>query len=67
MAVGEANGKSSTFTIKQQSATQTDCVGSLCLKWRNNNGHPSNTGTLPCPGMREYDQRVQAVAKATSP
>ena len=27
MAIGEANGKSSTFTIKQQSATQTDCVG----------------------------------------
>ena len=28
MAIGEANGKSSTFTIyKKQSATQTDCVG----------------------------------------
>ena len=32
MAVGEANGKSSKFTIKQQSATQTDCVVALCFK-----------------------------------
>ena len=29
MAIGEANGKSSTFTIKKQSATQTDCAGAL--------------------------------------
>ena len=28
IAIGEANGKSRTFTIKQ-SATQTDCAGSL--------------------------------------
>ena len=28
MAIGEANGNSSTFTIKQLSATQTDCVES---------------------------------------
>ena len=30
MAIGEANGKSSTFTIKLQSATQTHCAGPLC-------------------------------------
>ena len=29
MAIGEANGKSSTFAIKQQSATKTDCVGPM--------------------------------------
>ena len=28
--MGEANGKSSTFTIKYQSVPHTDCVDSLC-------------------------------------
>ena len=27
--VDEANGKSCAFTIKQQSVTETDCVGAL--------------------------------------
>ena len=33
MCIGEANGKSSTFSNKiTKSATQTDCVGSLCFE-----------------------------------
>ena len=36
MAIGEANGSSSTFTIKQLSASETDCVGTLCRNQADN-------------------------------
>ena len=49
MAIGETNGKSSTFTIKSQSATQTDCVGPM---WFRRTSHAFRRSRSRLPGSK---------------
>ena len=44
IAIGQANGKSNTFTIKWQSITHTDFVGLLCTPTKHSKEYPPRGG-----------------------
>ena len=48
IAIGQANGKSNTFTIKWQSITHTDFVGLLCTPTKHSKEYPPAGGGGKC-------------------